>query len=136
MPFLVDANVLSEATKPQPSERVARWMRDHEEDLMVDPIVLGEIQTGILLLPKGRRREHLEHWFSKVVEAIYCLPWDADTALRWAKLLAQLRAAGQSMPLKDSLIAASALTYGLTVATSNEADFRTSGVTIFNPFKM
>jgi len=34
-----------------------------ERDLAVDPIILGELRFGILLLPRGRRRTHLERWF-------------------------------------------------------------------------
>ena len=48
MKFLVDANVLSEATKPAPEPRVIEWLRVHERDLAVDPIILGELRFGIL----------------------------------------------------------------------------------------
>ena len=51
MSFLVDANVLSEATRPEPNAPVLDWLERHERDLAVDPVVLGEIRFGILLLP-------------------------------------------------------------------------------------
>ncbi len=38
------------------------------------------------------------------------------------------------MPIKDSLIAASALSHGLTVVTRNVTDFRKSKVKVLNPF--
>ena len=38
------------------------------------------------------------------------------------------------MPIKDSLIAATALVHRLTVATRNGADFKTAGVSIVDPF--
>ena len=47
----MDANVLSEPTKPAPDLRVVEWLRNHERDLAVDPIILGELEYGILLLP-------------------------------------------------------------------------------------
>jgi hypothetical protein len=50
------------------------------------------------------------------------------------KVLAWLRASGSAMPLKDSLIAATALVHGRTVATRNSRDFRKSGVKGFDPF--
>jgi len=68
------------------------------------------------------------------VATINCLVWDAATGLRWAKLLADLRRSGQSMPIKDSLIAATALVHGLTVATRNARDFRAARVKVLNPF--
>jgi len=69
-----------------------------------------------------------------VASSIHCLDWNAQPALRWSQLLADLRAKGQSMPLKDSLIAASALTHDLTLATRNEKGFLHCGVRLLNPF--
>jgi predicted nucleic acid-binding protein len=134
--YLVDANVLSEPTKPAPREKVIDWLRENEQDLTVDPVILGEIRFGILLLPKGSRRRRLERWFAEGIERIHCLPWASGTGLRWAQLLADLRTAGQSMPVKDSLIAASALVHGLTVATRNVRDFRKAAVNVVDPFAL
>jgi hypothetical protein len=132
--YLVDANALSEATKPEPDAKVIRWLRTNERELVVDPIILGEIRFGIHLLPAGRRRQRLEQWFNEGVAKIACLPCDAATGIRWAKLLADLRAAGRAMPVKDSLTAATALVHGLIVATRNVNDFKNAGVKIVDPF--
>jgi predicted nucleic acid-binding protein len=134
MKYLVDANVLSEPTKLAPDPRVIAWLRDHEPDLAVNPIILGELWFGILLLPKGRKRTALETWFNRGVGRLVCLPWDADTGLKWAELLARLRGAGKAMPVKDSLIAATAAVHGLTVATRNRADFVHARVRLVDPF--
>lgn len=134
MTFLVDANVLSEATRPEPDGRVLEWLARHERTIAVDPVILGEILFGILLLPVGKRRERLERWFRDGVERLHCLTWEAATGLRWAQLLAQLRASGQSMPIKDSLIAATALVHGIPVVTRNHRDFKKAGVEIIDPF--
>ena len=134
MTYLVDANVLSEATKPAPHTGVVRWLKGNEREIVVDPVILGEIRFGILLLPTGNKRKRLERWFREGVARILCLPWDAAVGLRWAKLLADLRAAGQSMPIKDSLIAATALVHGLVVVTRNARHFRMAGLKIVDPF--
>lgn len=134
MTFLVDANVLSEPTKSEPNQHVVNWLRQHEADIAVDPVIIGEIRFGILLMPKGKRRNRLERWFEAGVRGLHCLPWEADTGLRWAQLLATLRASGRAMPIKDSLIAATALVHGLTVVTRNRADFAKAGVKIVDPF--
>ncbi len=134
MKYLVDVNVISEATKPHPAPSVIDWLRNNEADLVVDPVVLGEIRFGILLLPKGKRRAALEAWFDQGVRNMVCLSWDAETALRWASLLASLRAKGAVMQLKDSMIAASALTHELVMVTRNVADFKKAGVRVVNPF--
>jgi predicted nucleic acid-binding protein len=131
--YLVDANVLSEATKPDPDERVTEWLGLREPELAVDPIVLGEIRFGILLLAPGRRRSRLERWFEEGVQRLQCIPWDASTGLRWAELLATLRAQGRAMPIKDSLIAATALAHDLAVVTLNRRDFDAADVSIVDP---
>lgn len=131
--YLVDANVLSEATKPDTDERVVEWLRRSESEIAVDPVVLGEVRFGILLLPRGRRRSRLERWFDEGVRRLQCIPWEAATGLRWAELLAALRARGRAMPVKDSLIAATALSHDLAVATLNRRDFDAAGVTIVDP---
>jgi predicted nucleic acid-binding protein len=69
------------------------------------------------------------------IRRLACLSWDAATGLRWARLLADLRASGQTMPVKDSMIEATALAQGLTVATRNTRDFAKTGVRIVNPFE-
>jgi predicted nucleic acid-binding protein len=132
--YLVDANVLSEPTKPAPHAGVVRWLQRHEREIAVDPVILGEVRFGILLLPRGRRRTRLERWFDGGVRRLHCLPWEAETGLRWAELVASLRASGRAMPIKDSLIAATALFYNLTVVTRNRSDFEKAGVQLVDPF--
>jgi toxin FitB len=132
--FLVDANVLSEGMRPQPNRRVFEWLEDNEQEVVIDPVILGEIRMGILLLPVGRKRQSLERWFEVGVQKIVCLPWDAPIAIRWAELLAQLRLSGRSMPVTDSMIAATALTHDLTMVTRNVRDFKGAGLRVINPF--
>jgi toxin FitB len=132
--YLVDANVLSEPTKPGPNPRVIDWLRVHERDIAIDPVILGELRFGILLLPAGRKRTALQRWFDAGVGRLHCLAWEGDTGLRWAELLARLRATGKAMPIKDSLIAATALMHGLAIATRNRSDFVNAGVRVVDPF--
>jgi predicted nucleic acid-binding protein len=133
--YLVDANVLSEPTKPEPDLAVVEWLRHHEREIAVDPVILGEIRFGILLLPKGRRRSGLERWFEAGVQRLHCLPWERETGLRWAQLLARLRTSGRAMAIKDSLVAATALVHDLVVATRNRGDFEKAGVKVVVPFR-
>lgn len=133
MKYLVDANVLSEATKPDPDERVVDWLRHHERSIAVDPIILGEVRFGALLLPKGARRARLEAWFEEGVRRIECLAWDATVGLHWAELLARLRKRGRPMSIKDSLIAATALAHDLSLVTLNRRDFEPTRVRLVDP---
>jgi predicted nucleic acid-binding protein len=133
--YLVDADVLSEATKPRPAQQVIEWLRHHDADLVVNPIIVGELEYGILLLPAGRKRKKLLEWFQGGVQKLNVIEIDAATAAVWAKLLADLKRKGRAMPIKDSLVAATAKQHRLTVATRNTVDFRNAGVPVVNPFK-
>ena len=134
MTYLVDSNILSEPTKHRPDAKVLAWLSAHERDFVVDSVILGEIALGILVLPRGRKRAQLERWFEVVADRIDCLAWDASISRRWAQLVANLRKKGQTLPVLDSMIAATALTHGLTVATHNVRDFQKAGVAVLDPF--
>ena len=94
-----------------------------------------ELQYGILVLAPGRRRTRLERWFADGVRRLRFLDFETATAGEWARLLAGLKKKGLAMPIKDSLIAASALQYKLSVVTRNTEDFRHAGVPLVNPFE-
>jgi hypothetical protein len=132
--FLVDANVLSETTRSAPSPRAVDWLRRHEEDMVLDPIIVGEILFGILALPPGKKRRRLEKWYDDEVVDIPCHDWSAETGIHWARLLADLRSAGHAMSIKDSMIAATARVHDLTIATRNTSHFQHAGVRLVDPF--
>jgi toxin FitB len=134
MIYLVDANVLSEPTKRVADPKVISWLTKNEANLVVDPIIIGELRIGILALPRGQKRQRLEQWLQAVIEAIDCLPWDAAVSQRWAALVVDLKRKGQNVPLLDGMIAATALQNNLTVATRNTRDLQKTGVKTVNPF--
>ena len=134
MKFLVDANVLSEVTRLAPSPSVVDWLRKYEPDMVVTPIVLGEIQYGIGLTTSSRKRQDLQRWLEEGLRRLRVLDLDSGTASTWATLLVRLKKKGTTMPVKDSLIAASALQHQLTIVTRNTADFQNAGVPLIDPF--
>lgn len=134
MPFLVDANVLSEPTKPEPEPRVVEWLSRHERALSIDPFILGELRFGILIMPRGRRRTRMEAWFEASIVRMPCHPWDQAVGLRWAELIAELRERGRAMPAHDSYIAATALHHGLVLVTRNHRHFEHAGIDLLDPF--
>lgn len=136
MTYLVDVNILCEPTKPQAEPRVVDWLIANRSELVVEPIVMGEIWEGIVSLPPGRRRSNLEEWFRDRRAAVTCLGWTLATALVWAEMRDDIRRRGFTVPMKDTMIAATARLHGLTVATRNVADFSRCGVSVLNPFEV
>jgi predicted nucleic acid-binding protein len=136
MTYLVDANVLSEPTKETADPKVVAWLEANEANLVVEPIIIGELRIGILALPRGRKRDKLEQWLETLVDTIECLPWDGAAGRRWAALVVDLKRKGETVPLLDGMIAATALHHDLTVATRNIRDFKKTGVKTVNPFDM
>jgi predicted nucleic acid-binding protein len=137
--FLIDTNVLSEYNRPGgPDAGVKRWLETTDrQSQYVSVITLAEIQKGIELLAAGKRRVQLEQWLKQDLEAWFLgriLPVDREVAGRWASLVAQGARAGRPLPTVDSLIAATALAYDLTIVTRNTRDFEGTGATLVNPW--
>jgi predicted nucleic acid-binding protein len=140
MNFLIDTNVLSEYNRTGgPDPGVKRWLeKTDRQSQYVSVITLAEIQKGIELLAQGKRRVQLEQWLGQDLEAWFAgrvLPVDRQVAARWASLLAQGARAGRPLPAVDSLIAATALAYDLTIVTRNTRDFEGIGATTINPWE-
>jgi predicted nucleic acid-binding protein len=98
---LLDTNIISNITKPWPSEASAAWMAEQaDEDLFISSLTVVEIRRAILEKPAGRKRRELEAWFSgpEGPQALFAgrvLPFDERARLIWARLMAQGTAKGQ-----------------------------------------
>jgi len=137
--FLIDTNVLSEYNRPGgPDAGVKQWLgKTGRETQYVSVVTLAEIQKGIELLAPGKRRAQLEEWLARDLEAWFSghvLPVDRRVAGRWASLLAQASRTGRPLPAIDSLIAATALAYELTIVTRNTKDFEGIRASTLNPW--
>jgi predicted nucleic acid-binding protein len=139
MRFLLDTNIISNITKPTPSEALLAWMADQvDQDLYISSLTVAEIRRGVLEKPAGKRRRELETWFSgpEGPQALFAgrvLAFDEKAALAWAKLMADGKAIGRSRSALDTIIAAIAEANDCIVVTDNEKDFE--GVNVVNPLK-
>lgn len=75
----------------------------------------------------------MEGRFGDGIGRIECIPWDSAVGMRWAEPLADLRCRGRPMAIKDSLIAATALSHDLTLATLNGRAFKPARVPLVDP---
>lgn len=137
MSYLVDTNIFCEPGKPKPDEKVIAWLRDHETELYVSAITIGEIRRGIERLPDGNRKTQLRGWLDALCDCMKgrVLSFNTSTAHVWGQLKAKWERAGITIPSLDSQIVATAHRFSLVVVTRNTADISKSGVTVLNPFE-
>lgn len=139
MRYLLDTNIVSNFTKPVPSDALIAWMAEQsDEDLFITSLTLAEIRRGVLEKPPGKRRDQLDAWFSgphgpQALFAGRILPFDAQAGLIWARLMADGKAAGRPRNSLDMIIAAIAEAENCIVVTDNARDF--AGIEIINPMR-
>lgn len=139
MRYLLDTNIISNITKPVPSERLLAWMSErNDEELYVASLTIAEIYRGVLEKPLGKKRDQLEAWFGgpEGPQALFAgrvLPFDSSAGLIWARLMAEGKAKGQPKSALDMIIAAVAEANGCVVVTDNEKDF--AGIKMINPLR-
>ncbi|MDZ4287582.1 MAG: type II toxin-antitoxin system VapC family toxin [Prosthecobacter sp.] len=136
MSYLVDTNVYSEPLKPKPEPRVVAWLREHEGELYVSTVTIGEIRRGIERLPEGKRKTQLRAWLQALCDCMKgrVLSYNTSTAHVWGQLKAKWDKAGFVIPSLDSQIAATAQRHSLIVVTRNVRDFEKTGIRVLNPF--
>jgi predicted nucleic acid-binding protein len=136
--YLLDTNVLSELRKARAGKadaNVVAWARTVAAGgLFLSVVVVQELELGTLL---AERRDPstgaiLRAWLDEHVLPTFServLPIDTTVARRSAALHVP-----DPRPIRDALIAATALTHGMTVVTRNVADFEPTGVMVLNPW--
>jgi predicted nucleic acid-binding protein len=137
--YLLDTNIISNVTKPTPSEPLLAWMAEQiDENLFIASLTVAEIRRGVLEKPAGRKRDQLEAWFSgsegpSALFAGRVLSFDERAALIWGRLMAEGTAKGRPRNGLDTIIAAIAEANDCIVVTDNEKDF--ADIKILNPLR-
>jgi toxin FitB len=137
--FLLDTNIITNPAKPLPSPELQVWLQlQAGENLFICTWSLAEIWNGILLMPRGKRREVLEDWYAGSTGPLRLfadrvLAFDAGAAHKWAELMAEGRLTGRNRSLPDTIIASIALTQNCVLVTDNERDF--VGLSTLNPMR-
>ena len=130
--FLLDTNVVSEVRKHKPHGAVIAWLTNLREDqIFISAVTLGEVQAGIEMTRRqdAAKAKEIENWVDQQEASYRILPMDSVVFREWGRLMH-----GKSDHLvEDGMIAATARTQGLVVATRNEIDFKQLDVAVFNP---
>ena len=137
MSYLIDTNIISEVRKgDRCDQHVSAWYASiADRDLFLSTLVLGEIRKGIEL---ARPREAdkaaaLERWLRQVEAAFGSRVLGIDNAVsdQWGRM-----SAIRPIPVIDGLLAATAMTNGLTLVTRNDRDIVGLGAAVLNPFRI
>ena len=136
--YLLDTNVVSELRKirlGRADPHVAAWADSVEAtDLYLSVITLQELEIGVLL---AERRDPSQGAVFRAWLNAHVLPAFSGRILSIDTAVAQRSArlhVPDPRPVRNGLIAATALVHGMTVVTRNVADFEPTGVMVLNPW--
>jgi predicted nucleic acid-binding protein len=136
--LLLDTNVLSEVRRPAPDIRVLEWLDRLDEDRSsISVVSIAEIRRGVALMDEGRKREALAEWLARDIPLRFerrILPVDGSVAMAWGDLMGMAKRSGRGLSSMDGLIAATAISQDLILATRNTKDFEGLGIELFNPW--
>src|SRR5260221_4217785 len=139
MRYVLDTNVVSEASNPQPDAQCVAWLRAHAADCCLTAITLAEMSFGVERLPGGKRRRELARKYDFIRQDFqdWILAFDEAAAGEFGRYVAEYEATRGSKgveeaDLRDLQIAAIARNLGWTVATRNIRHF--PFVETVNPF--
>ncbi len=134
--YLLDTNVISETRKTRPDPGVMAFLSAADAaGLFLSVLTLGELRQVI----EAKRRtdpvaaDRLGAWLDGIETtfADHVLPVDSAAARRWGEL-----PAGRSLPVIDTLVAATAICHGLTLVTRDTRDLGSTGVPLVDPWQV
>ncbi|NOR68327.1 MAG: PIN domain-containing protein [Methylomarinum sp.] len=141
MSYLIDTCVISEFVKRKPNIHVRNWFNKQQEThIFISTISIAEIKKGIYKIKPSQpeRALKLQNWLDRLELSFSqrILPINDDVLEQWAQFSASMERQGNTLAVMDSLIAATAHHYDLTIATRNVNDFNVLPLKIINPFEI
>jgi toxin FitB len=132
--FLIDTDLLSMLERKQAPPKLANWVRNHEADIFLSVVSFAELQFGLDHAPAAHQPS-LGAWLADMRRKLAPATEELTepVLVRWKELLTDLKAKNRTMTCEDSLIAATALFHGHTVATHNKRHFEPAGVQLVDP---
>ena len=133
--ILPDTNVISELSKSRPEPRVVTFL-SAQPHLWISAIVIHELEYGVYCMPQGRERDRLSAFYQDLIDhhSSRILPVERSDAEWAARFRANARRSGRPLDMGDALIAGTAKSHNLVVATRNVADFDHLDVELLNPW--
>ena len=123
--YLLDTNIISQVTKPQPSEKLITNLEFHTGTCAISSITWYELKNGIELLDEGRKKDKLRTFLIDYVQPAFpVIPYDIHAASINADITSKLLKLGKPTPILDTQIASIAIANNLIFVTNNIKDFK------------
>lgn len=121
MTILLDTSVIVDALKTKRHRHILlRELALRGDTLVCCAINVAEVYAGM--------RPHEEEPTAELLDGLECIEVERDLAERAGRLKFEWQGKGQTIHIPDAIIAAVALTFGLTLATDNRKDFPMQGL--------
>jgi predicted nucleic acid-binding protein len=132
--FLIDTDLLSVLERKQVPPKLVNWIQNNEADIFLSVVSFAELQFGLDRAPATHKAD-LAIWLAEIRRKLAPATEELTEPVLvcWKELLAELKTKNRTMTCEDSLIAATALFHGHTVATRNKRHFEPAGVQIMDP---
>jgi hypothetical protein len=132
--FLIDTDLLSLLERRQVPPKLENWIRENESRIFLSAVSWAELQFGLSQAPPAHQ-DRLKAWLKNMRQRLAPATEELTEAVlvRWKELLRDLKIKNRTMTCEDSLIAATALFHGHTIATHNKRHFEPAQVEIVDP---
>src|SRR4051794_27946614 len=120
MSYLIDTDLLSMLERRNAPVKVARWVQQHEAEILLSVVSVAELEFGVDRAP-ATHQPSLRTWLSGLKQKFgpSTEELSVPVLVRWKQLILELKEKNRTMSCEDSLIAATALHHGHIVATHN-----------------
>jgi toxin FitB len=134
MSFLLDTDIVLILERKAAPAGLIEWIRENEGEIFLSVVTFAELQFGLEHAPETHKPQ-LGLWLAQTRQKFAPATEELSEAVlvRWKKLLSELKSKNRTMTCEDSLVAATALYHGHTVATHNRRHFEPAGVSIVDP---
>jgi len=135
--YLLDTNVISEIYKPNCNQNVISFLNNIErKNMYLSVYTIGELCFGIEKLPISKKKHDLSIWLYSKIPLWFnkrILSIDNDIMLKWGTLRVLTK---RTLPIDDSIIAATAINHNMTLVTRNVKDYNDiQGINLINPWE-
>lgn len=105
-----------------------------DEPFGISAVTVSELLHGIYRTDSEKRRLRRVAYVEKVIEIFPVYPFDLSASRIYARIWAGIAKRGQSIGAHDLMIAATAISLGFSVVTSDMRDFgKIKGLTVERP---